>query len=70
MNRETKIKGPAISAACPQVDTNYASNRTQELMYQLAQFRAERGLPPSEMSAHPYRKEGLKPMAEGKTYEL
>lgn len=47
--------------AAPPVDTHFASNRTQELMFQIDNFRHLRGLPPLAESETVFRADGTKP---------
>lgn len=51
-------------------DSHFASNRTQELMHQIALFREARGLTPI-MEPVPYRRPELRRQMEpGRSYEI
>lgn len=52
------------------VDSHFASNRTQELMYQIQLFRDRQELSPLKGDEQLYRKECLKPMTPGNEYRI
>ena len=56
---EKRFKGPARRPAAPAVDTSALSTRTQEVVYQIAQYRESMGLAPLP-SLEPYRRGGLR----------
>jgi hypothetical protein len=61
MTEDCKRKGPDRTAACPPADTNYASDRTADVMYELGLFRESMGFTPIPEAA-PYRRPELRPM--------